>query len=170
MTTKIECVDNELSDDPLGVNHHHQSSNRSTNNNNGHCIRTDSNASNNDTDDEMVHVSHISEVHHRQSSPPMKMCGVGLPEATDAAHVADVIMNADGSDGFGADDNISKQQHDTSEIQSETTASDISETVIVTAATAPPIETDPNVDESLDVSKKQTSPDGINGPANDVRV
>lgn len=179
-TNKIEIVDNKLDDDPLDVNHRHQSSNRSKNNNNGHCIRTDSNANNNDADDGNDHVPHISEVHHHQSPPPMKICCVSLPEAIDAAHSADVIINTDGSsgEGFGGgcdnDDSISKQQYETSEIQSETTVSDISETVIAAPATAttktPPIETDSTADESLDVSKKHTSTDGINGPANDVRV
>lgn len=182
---KIEIVDNKLNDDPLDVNHHHQSSNRSKNNNNGHCIRTDSNANNDDTDDEMAHVSHVSEVHHHQSPPPMKMCCVSLPEATDGAHAAVAIINTDGSSGdgdhgrggeCGDSDSISKQQQETSEIQPEITTSDISGAVIATPATAttttktPPIETDPTADEGLDVSKKHTSTDGINGPTNDVRV
>lgn len=158
----------KLSDDPLDVNHHHQSSNSKSNN--GHCIRTDSNAKNNDAgDDEMAHVS---EVHHQS---PETMCCVGVSVlAADNAHATDVIINMDdnGSSESCGDDGISKQ-HNTSEIQSEIIASDITGIVKVapeTATKTPPTEADSTADESLDISKKHTSTDGINGPANDVRV
>lgn len=174
----------QFNDDPLHVQSSKSSNSKS---NNGHCIRTDSNANNRDADDEAPVAHHISEVHHQ--SP--EVCGagvqIGIPETIDDANATDVIVtpddNNDGvsggkdddadTDGANVDNTILQQQNEcSSKMTNETLALNIGETVGVTTATAktPPTETDPNTDESSDIPKKHTSTDGINGPANNLRV
>lgn len=186
----VSPLNMQFDDDPLHVQSSKSSNSKS---NNGHCIRTDYiNANNRDTDDKAPVAHHISEVHHQ--SP--EVCGggvvhIGIPETIDDANATDLIVKTDDNDdgvsgGGGKDDDVDdhadganvdntilQQQNECpSKISNETPALNIDETVIVTTTTAktPPSETDPTTDESLDTSKKHTSTDGINGPANNLRV